>query len=92
MYQQLVDKKEKLAVIGLGYVGLPLALTVICIGLAFNKAKITKRAVLKSMFHIPLPRIWVPPIIPPGYLCRELFHTETGKDEKIHRQRHLFFH
>ena len=26
MYQQLVDKKEKLAVIGLGYVGLPIAL------------------------------------------------------------------
>jgi len=26
MYQQLVDKKEKIAVIGLGYVGLPLAL------------------------------------------------------------------
>ncbi|MEZ5046898.1 MAG: nucleotide sugar dehydrogenase [Chitinophagaceae bacterium] len=26
MYQQLIDKKEKLAVIGLGYVGLPIAL------------------------------------------------------------------
>ena len=26
MYQELVDKKKKLAVIGLGYVGLPLAL------------------------------------------------------------------
>ena len=26
MYQDLVDKKEKLAVIGLGYVGLPIAL------------------------------------------------------------------
>lgn len=26
MYQELVDKKEKLAVIGLGYVGLPIAL------------------------------------------------------------------
>ena len=26
MYQELVDKKAKLAVIGLGYVGLPIAL------------------------------------------------------------------
>ena len=26
MYQELVDRKEKLAVIGLGYVGLPIAL------------------------------------------------------------------
>ena len=26
MYQELIDKKEKLAVIGLGYVGLPIAL------------------------------------------------------------------
>ena len=26
IYQQLVDKKAKLAVIGLGYVGLPIAL------------------------------------------------------------------
>lgn len=26
MYQKLVDRKEKLAVIGLGYVGLPIAL------------------------------------------------------------------
>ena len=26
MYQDLVDKKSKLAVIGLGYVGLPIAL------------------------------------------------------------------
>ena len=26
MYQELVDKKKKLAVIGLGYVGLPIAL------------------------------------------------------------------
>ena len=26
MYQSLVEKKEKLAVIGLGYVGLPIAL------------------------------------------------------------------
>ena len=26
MYQELVDKKEKLAIIGLGYVGLPIAL------------------------------------------------------------------
>ena len=26
MYQELVDKKQKLAVIGLGYVGLPIAL------------------------------------------------------------------
>ncbi|HAN38564.1 MAG TPA: nucleotide sugar dehydrogenase, partial [Chitinophagaceae bacterium] len=26
MYQQLIEKKEKLAVIGLGYVGLPIAL------------------------------------------------------------------
>ena len=26
MYQELIDKKKKLAVIGLGYVGLPIAL------------------------------------------------------------------
>jgi UDP-N-acetyl-D-mannosaminuronate dehydrogenase len=26
MYQELIDKKAKLAVIGLGYVGLPIAL------------------------------------------------------------------
>src|SRR5688572_9635983 len=26
MYQELIDKKEKIAVIGLGYVGLPIAL------------------------------------------------------------------
>ena len=26
MYQELLDKKKKLAVIGLGYVGLPIAL------------------------------------------------------------------
>ena len=26
MYQELIDKKTKLAVIGLGYVGLPIAL------------------------------------------------------------------
>jgi UDP-N-acetyl-D-glucosamine/UDP-N-acetyl-D-galactosamine dehydrogenase len=26
MFQELIDKKEKLAVIGLGYVGLPIAL------------------------------------------------------------------
>ncbi len=28
MYQELVDKKAKLAVIGLGYVGLPIALRI----------------------------------------------------------------
>src|SRR5690349_15300090 len=44
MYQQLVDRKSKLAVIGLGYVGLPIALEfarkVSVIGFAINEKRI----------------------------------------------------
>ncbi len=44
MYQQIVDKKEKLAVIGLGYVGLPIALEfakqVSVIGFDINEKRI----------------------------------------------------
>lgn len=44
MYQQLIDKKNKLAVIGLGYVGLPIALefakTISVIGFDINPSRI----------------------------------------------------
>lgn len=44
MYQELLDKKTKLAVIGLGYVGLPIALefarTISVIGFDINQARI----------------------------------------------------
>src|SRR5689334_21854262 len=46
MYQELVDKKEKLAVIGLGYVGLPIALEfakkISVIGFDINAERIEK--------------------------------------------------
>jgi UDP-N-acetyl-D-galactosamine dehydrogenase len=45
MYQELVDKKQKLAVIGLGYVGLPIALefarTLSVIGFDINEKELS---------------------------------------------------
>src|SRR5215471_13708311 len=46
MYQELIDKKKKLAVIGLGYVGLPIALEfakkISVIGFDINEERIAK--------------------------------------------------
>ena len=45
LYQNLVDKKEKLSLVGLGYVGMPIAIAfaakgIDVIGFDLNKAKI----------------------------------------------------
>ena len=51
MYQNLIDKKEKLAVIGLGYVGLPIALefakkiSVIGFDINANRVEMMKRGI-----------------------------------------------
>ena len=54
MYQDLIDKKAKLAVIGLGYVGLPIALEFANRGLipAMNwKKKLLKVVILLSLIQ-----------------------------------------
>ena len=50
LYEELVDKKEKLSVVGLGYVGLPIAAAfaekIQVIGFDLNTKKIDRKSVV----------------------------------------------
>ena len=58
MYQELLDKKTKLAVIGLGYVGLPIALEfarkVSVIGFDINEVFIQKQETTSTRYLIEI--------------------------------------
>ena len=74
IYDKLIAKEEKIAVVGLGYVGLPIAI---------EFAKINSLASLRIFLASKIDRFWIPNRCLGEYLIAEVFFCTAIKINSI---------